>query len=159
MSIEVRRLSKKDIPQAAKLVHGMWMQHVDQTPEILKKSYIASFDVESYLEKYQQDPNTAVFVAVSNSDIVGVARVEIKPAAEGMYNFDKVAYFDDLVVDSSHQHHGASIALTAARLDFVKSNKVKVCESRIYEYNIPAQAAALKNGFSPIYTSYYKFLD
>lgn len=159
MNVKIRKITEKDIPHAAKLIHSMWLDHVSKAPGVLKRHYIESFDVQGYVRKYTASKDSAIFVAVDEQDgVVGVARVEIKPAAEGMYDFDKYAYFDDLVVDPQHQRQGIATLLTQARIDFTKSKGVTVCESRIYNYNTASQATAKKSGFEPIYSSYYKFL-
>lgn len=79
----------------------MWLQHADEASRVLNRDYIATYDVKAYLMRYMNDENNCVFVAIIDNNVVGVAKVEIKPAAEGMYNFDRYAYFDDLVVASN----------------------------------------------------------
>lgn len=158
MNVDIRTIQTQDIPQAAELLHSMWLQHADEASQVLNRDYIATYDVKAYLMRYMNNENNCVFVATIDNNVVGVARVEIKPAAEGMYNFDRYAYFDDLVVASKYQRQGIAKRLTNARIEFAKNQGITACESRVYAHNTAAKAAASASGFNPVYSSYYKFL-
>jgi ribosomal protein S18 acetylase RimI-like enzyme len=136
----------------------MWIDHAKHEPELLDNSYIKNYDVTKYCQRAIRDQNQEIFIAVEDGKIVGVARLEIEDAP-GMYGVKKMIYFDDLVIHPDYRRQGIADKLVDIRLEYAKKMAIRICYSKIYSFNRPAQGLLKKHGFKDIYQHYYKFIN
>jgi len=146
--IDIRTATMADSRTVARLLRELDDHHVRMRPDVFQ-----AFDDDTYqterIRRFVQQDDASLFLAASDSKVVGLATVRIShPAAVPMLRPVKRAYIDDLVVNSGYQRLGVARMLIDHVSAWARSRELQAIAINVWRDNQAGMGFFTSNGFA-----------
>lgn len=144
MSIIVREVAKSDATGIAQNISLRPQSEIDYTTKLISQE----------IEALETNPNSKIFVACVNNEVVGFARCSyISSTSDGKFPSPPGWYGLGIIVNKSFRKQGVARALSSYRLQWLKSMGVEYFYSFTNSENLVSLQMHKAFGFEKVMTS------
>ena len=148
MEFEIRLANHTDFEQVGNIFSEENRFHAELVPEIIRVA--DPIMTREWYGEVLNNPNKRLFVAVYESEIIGLTLAEIRNSLDDpIFTHKKYVYIDEIAVAASHRSRGVGRALMDQVHQWAAEQSIAEIELQVWERNANAIGFYQQLGYQP----------
>ena len=148
MKFEIRSANHTDFEQVGNIFTEENRFHAELVPEIIRVA--DPIMTREWYGEVLHNPNKRLFVAVYESEIIGLTLAEIRNSLDDpIFTHRKFVYIDEIAVAASHRSRGVGRALMDQVHQWAAEQSIAEIELQVWERNTNAIGFYQQLGYQP----------